>query len=196
MANLIDVSSNNHPNGCPIDWCELVKNGVRGVMVKATEGVDYLNPWLARDAHGARAAGLLVGYYHFAHPGQDKNPQAEVDWLARAVQDLPHELGLALDLEVTEGLSWDELGAWGHGFLEALAEHADWTILYSNENFLNGMIGAPWGHRLWYARPGARPRRTCWAWQYGVASGVGRDVATAAGGDVDVNMLYEWPKAA
>ena len=186
MANLVDVSSNNHPNGSPIDWCDLTRQGVRGVIVKASEGTGYLNPWLARDSHGARAAGLLVGYYHFAHPGQG-GPAAEVDYFARCVQELPHELGLALDLEVTEGLSWPELASWAEGFLDALREHAAWTILYSNENFLNGLSGAPWGHRLWYAAPGRRPRRACWAWQYGVVN---------LAGEIDADMLYEWPKQA
>lgn len=186
MANMVDVSSNNHPGGEPIPWGKLPEVGIRAAMAKATEGTTYINPWLAKDSHGAGAAGLLLGFYHFAHPGRN-SPKAEVDAFAGAVEGLSHEIGLALDLELQEGLEATALADWAQQFLALLAEHAAWTVLYSNPDFLRLMPGSPFGHRLWIADYGARPRRECWAWQYAAS---GQPVALRG---MDVSLLYELP---
>lgn len=183
---MIDVSSLQHVNNQPINWCYVEKSGVQAVMVKATEGVGYINPWLERDARNAEASGLFVGYYHYCHPGSN-SPSTEVDYFARAIAPLKHQLGLAMDLEVTEGLTWPELADWGHQFLDMLALHTAWPIMYSNENFLTNMAGAPWGHRLWYASPSRRPRRQVWAWQNGTITVPG------VPDQVDSDVLYEIP---
>ncbi|MFD7994556.1 GH25 family lysozyme [Streptomyces mexicanus] len=39
------------------------------VFVKATEGTSYVNPKMTAQAAHARAAGLVVGFYHFLRPG-------------------------------------------------------------------------------------------------------------------------------
>ncbi len=39
------------------------------VFVKATEGVSYINPKMRAQAAHARAAGCVVGFYHFLRPG-------------------------------------------------------------------------------------------------------------------------------
>ena len=62
---IVDVSSNNHPNDEAIDWVAVKASGVVAVFVKATQDVNYTNPWYIRDRDGARAAGLLVAAYHF-----------------------------------------------------------------------------------------------------------------------------------
>src|SRR3984957_6120819 len=108
---MIDVSSNNHDGGKAIDWTEVEKSGIRYVMIKATEGVDYINPWLEKDAHGARTAGLDIGYYHFAHPGKS-SPQEQAAKFQQAIANLPRMIGLSLDLEITEGLGQPELDVW------------------------------------------------------------------------------------
>jgi GH25 family lysozyme M1 (1,4-beta-N-acetylmuramidase) len=43
--------------------------GLAFVMVKATEGVTYINPKMAAQAKQARDAGCVVGFYHFLWPG-------------------------------------------------------------------------------------------------------------------------------
>lgn len=41
-------------------------------FVKATEGTSYVNPRMVAQAAHARAAGLVVGFYHFLRPGSMK----------------------------------------------------------------------------------------------------------------------------
>lgn len=160
---MIDVSANNHLDGQPIQWARVKAAGYGAVMVKATEGADYVNPWIERDANAALQAGLEVGYYHFAHPGRNA-PAVEVQWALAAIHGLPRRLGLALDLEVTEGRTWVELASWAQAFHEDARRVVDHSPLYVNDSFLASLPGAPWGERLWLAQT-ARPRREVWAWQ-------------------------------
>ncbi|MFF1418346.1 glycoside hydrolase family 25 protein [Streptomyces sp. NPDC058280] len=46
--------------------------GLDFVFVKATEGTSYINPRMTAQAQHARAAGLVVGFYHFLRPGDMK----------------------------------------------------------------------------------------------------------------------------
>ena len=62
-GKIIDLSSNN-PH--PIDFNAVKASGVTGVIVKATEGTGYTNPFYAQDMAGARAAGLDVAAYHLS----------------------------------------------------------------------------------------------------------------------------------
>ncbi|OAR21923.1 hypothetical protein A8W25_28175 [Streptomyces sp. ERV7] len=44
-------------------------SGLDFAIVKATEGTGYINPKMREQAEHARAAGLVVGFYHFLRPG-------------------------------------------------------------------------------------------------------------------------------
>lgn len=46
--------------------------GLDFVFIKATEGTGYTNPKMTAQAAHARAAGLVVGFYHFVRPGSMK----------------------------------------------------------------------------------------------------------------------------
>lgn len=43
--------------------------GLSFAIIKATEGASYTSPHMASQVAAARKAGLLVGFYHFLHPG-------------------------------------------------------------------------------------------------------------------------------
>lgn len=45
-----------------------VANGAKFVVIKATEGTSYVNPYFSSQYNGATNAGLIRGAYHFAHP--------------------------------------------------------------------------------------------------------------------------------
>jgi lysozyme len=89
----IDVS---HHQG-RIDWPAVADDGITFAYIKASEGVDLVDPQFARNWRGAREIGIDRGAYHFfslCSPGDDQ---------ARAFLDvLPDdaELPPALDLEL------------------------------------------------------------------------------------------------
>lgn len=93
----VDVSSWQHPYGAAIDWEEVAKDGYTFMLVKATQGTGYQNPWLHRDIDDARAAGLLVGAYHFLEVNPEISQQADVFISSLVGQVL--ELGVWCDFE-------------------------------------------------------------------------------------------------
>lgn len=86
----LDVSSYQ---GRSIDWTRVAADGIAYVYVKASEGATGADPQCAVHVAGARAAGLLVGAYHFAHAGaigpQVDNFAAASAMLGHAPGDLP-----------------------------------------------------------------------------------------------------------
>lgn len=59
------------------------------VFVKATEGTSYTNPKMRAQAQRARAAGLVVGFYHFLRPGDMKAQAAYFVEQAASVEGDP-----------------------------------------------------------------------------------------------------------
>lgn len=180
---MIDVSSNNHNDDQAIDWHAVASAGYSAVMIKATEGARYVNPWLERDATGAQEAGLLKGYYHYAHPGESA-ADIEVNNLWQTVKDLPRSIGLALDLEVSEGLSWQALDAWAKEFMARIPAEVTNRVLYTSTSWLAQLGVVPTGTELWLASWGRKPKQETWAWQYGQLEVPG------IAGLTDVSTLY------
>lgn len=181
---MFDVSSNNHPGNVAIDYKKAKKGGYSGVIIKCTEGTDYTNPWLRNDAISANAAGLHVGFYHFAHPSKS-SASDQANYALRAIKNLPRDIGLTLDLELQEGMSWTDLATWAKFFLETVSMQKVGAPIYLNDNFLSNLPDAPFGHKLWLASPGHTPRRTVWMWQKswtGVVPGVP--------GECDIDQFY------
>jgi hypothetical protein len=72
-------------------------SGISFAFVKSTEGTTYVNPRQNAQSAHARAAGLVVGFYHFLHPGSiTEQAQYFVDKCASESGDL-----LACDWEST-----------------------------------------------------------------------------------------------
>lgn len=67
------------------------------VFVKATEGVSYINPRQATQAAAARKAGAVVGFYHFARPG---NAEAQAKYFVEKCGSVEGDI-LAIDWEDT-----------------------------------------------------------------------------------------------
>lgn len=75
MHKGLDVSSNNHPNGALIDWAKVAAfyKGITDqpfVIIKVSQGADYVNPYWQADRAAAHAAGFTVGLYHYAEPSK------------------------------------------------------------------------------------------------------------------------------
>lgn len=149
MALVVDESSWQWQGAAP-DYAKIKAAGVDGIMVKATQGTWYVNPYLARALDGARAAGLLVGAYHFAEPYRN-TAEAEAQFFLKALS------GQALDLAVA--LDWEQLGNFAiytaQQYVEAWAGavegKAPYTLLYCDHTIYAEMTGAPWGLLLWPA---------------------------------------------
>ena len=89
MINGIDVAS--YQDATPS------VSGLDFVFIKATEGRSYVSGKQNRQAATARTAGLVVGFYHFLHPG---NIQAQAEWFVDKCASLEGDM-LVCDWETT-----------------------------------------------------------------------------------------------
>lgn len=97
----IDIASYQHPNGAAIDWPTVAANR-RFVIVKATEGTGYTNSYYADDSQKARAAGMIVGAYHWLNYTSSGEAQAD-HFLAALGGTVPDgDLPAMLDVEQDE----------------------------------------------------------------------------------------------
>lgn len=69
--------------------------GIDFAIIKATEGTGYVNPKMTKQAATARTAGLVVGFYHFLHPG---NIAGQAQYFVSKAASLPGDI-LACDWE-------------------------------------------------------------------------------------------------
>lgn len=99
IGRLIDVSSNSHPSGAPIDWQAVARDGVAGAFIKATQGTTYRNPYYSSDVAGATKAGILTIAYHYAGMG-------DVAGEARFFKAVAGAKAQMLDFETNTNASW------------------------------------------------------------------------------------------
>jgi GH25 family lysozyme M1 (1,4-beta-N-acetylmuramidase) len=115
-----DVSSWQHINGTMINWNAVRAAGHQFAMLKATEGLSYVNPYFVPDSVLMRAAGVARGTYHFAHP--ELSPELQGAFYATLVlgQNGPLDMPPVLDLETTGGLAPGALIDWTHRYLNTV----------------------------------------------------------------------------
>lgn len=143
----VDVSSWQHPNGAEINWAAVRAGGIDFVMIKASQGDNYQNPYFAGDCHGAHTAGLIVGAYHFFESGAPADKQAEVFLSALVGHVL--ELGVYLDWEPGPMPDYQVLNEYAP-LLAAIEETRKPCGLYCDESWLETFrrLNLPI-HKLW-----------------------------------------------
>jgi hypothetical protein len=133
-------------------------SGLGFAFIKATEGTSYINPRMTAQAAHARAAGLVVGFYHFLWPG---NIQAQAEYFVEKCASIEGDI-LALDWETT-GSGTRATGAEKDAFIAAVKKlrPTHRVVLYCNRDFwLNHDTTSNAGDGLWIADyvTAAKPR--------------------------------------
>jgi lysozyme len=199
MIKGIDVSNNQGR----IDWQRVKTDGIGFALIKATEGVGFVDPDLSANAAGAKSVGIPYGFYHFARPDTQSgstlesaigDAQAEADALLAVAFPKSGDLLPVLDLE-RAGLPPARLLAWTRAWLERVTERIGVKpILYTFPGFWP-KLGQPsefGGYPLWIAHwgvsepqlPKGWKRHTIWQYtNEGHVDGIG--------GRVDLNRLHE-----
>lgn len=103
-----------------VDWLQVARSGRVFAWLKAAEGVTIRDSRYKVNYDGAHAVGIMRGAYIYAHP--DDSPHETVNNLLAATANTKPELGYALDLEVTGGLTAGALQIWVNQFATALAK--------------------------------------------------------------------------
>jgi len=93
-----------------VDWVAAHDAGIGFAFIRVTDGVQFIDPKFPGYWAGAKAAGVIRGAYQFFRPAED--PIAQADLLLEKMGPLePGDLPPVLDVEVSGGLSTDEVAA-------------------------------------------------------------------------------------
>ncbi|MBT0565606.1 glycoside hydrolase family 25 protein [Williamsia sp. CHRR-6] len=131
-----DVSSWQHVDGTLINWFAVRASGQQFAMVKATEGLTYVNPYFVPDSIGMRLAGVARGSYHYADPALPAAPQAALFALVTLGINGYGDLPPVLDLEKTGGLRPAALATWTQQYLDTVqALTGRMPIIYTYPSF-------------------------------------------------------------
>lgn len=188
----VDTSVYQHDGGRAIDWQAVRRSGQTFAFLRASHGTT-VDTWYQRDRAAARAAGLVIGSYHFADPRRPAEQEAAQVTRIVGTTRQAGDLGIVLDLEDSGGLKPPALVRWAHQFLEAVQARTGRTpIVYSGVNFWkNEMAGdrSFGAYPLWIPRyadraPAPNAGWSRWTfWQYtssghvpGIPGLVDRDV--------------------
>lgn len=117
-----------------VNWRQVAHSGHDIGICKATEGLSFVDPALGRNARGIKAAGLIRGFYHFAHPSN--NPAAEAWHFLHTIGGLVNDQDrLILDIEVSDGQGEQHIRRWVHDFLTVVhhqhPRNEQWTYTSS-----------------------------------------------------------------
>ncbi|MHB9927865.1 GH25 family lysozyme [Clostridium botulinum] len=93
MAKGIDISMHNGT----VNFGAVKASGCNIVIIKATEGVQYVDPYLNQHYNGAKAVGMNIGFYHFMSEKTDPSQQAVDFW--NSIKGKQFNISPTLDIE-------------------------------------------------------------------------------------------------
>ncbi|MCX2456198.1 GH25 family lysozyme [Lacticaseibacillus nasuensis] len=131
------------------DFKRLSKLGVRGCVVKLTEGNGYLNPYAANEAKLARNAGMRVTYYHYAVFTSSSKAASEAKYLVSKLkaQGVGKSTLIFADMENPSTINSSSVGTWLRAFWSKLSaygykNHGLYTSLgYANRDKMVSTVG-------------------------------------------------------
>lgn len=187
-AQGLDVS---HWQGA-IDWAKVRSSGKSFVFIKASQGTSRVDPNFKINATGAKAAGLLVGPYHFLDaitPGAARQ-EAQHFYATLLTAGVEFDLPPVMDYESNPGqLSKHGINEIAKSFLAEIEQLTGRTpIIYTGNSFAGQFTAELGKYPLWVARyshqaPYDVPGWNTWSfWQYS-------DTGSIPGmtGNVDLN---------
>ena len=187
----IDVS---HHQGA-INWDTLKASGVDFAYIKATEGIDYIDPAFEKNWQRAKAAGIPAGAYHMFRPEDTAVEQASnfiraLESVGYSASDLPPVLDIE-SVHTLKDLPHKELHDRAVNYLKLIEEGLGRkAVVYTNPRFwqdyltdVHEIVKYP----LWVAEYelGAKEPSSTAGWkdyhfwqfsQYGVVEGVEKKV--------------------
>jgi GH25 family lysozyme M1 (1,4-beta-N-acetylmuramidase) len=153
-----------------VDWAQVLGSGRAGGIVKASEGMNFIDGQFIRNWNALGDLKAVRGCYHFARPGSSLPAQQAQKFLGVVRTWKPTDL-LILDLEVGDG----NLSSWALGWLhEVQSQTGIVPWLYSYGPFIRQHLTDPAlaAFPLWLAayqdRPPACPPpwKTYQLWQH------------------------------
>ena len=134
-----------------INWDEMVKNKLAFIFIKATQGMNYIDPEAKAHARAATAKAIPFGYYHFYSPIEDPAKQAQHFLKTTASQTA--SLRPVIDVEVLNNTTSEQLVSGLKRWI-AMVEKALGceVIVYTGDSFWHAHLATDFADKtLWLA---------------------------------------------
>ena len=141
MLKMVDVYS-----GSPRAFA--AQSGVDVVMVKATQGNGYVNPYCDTDYQRAKKAGKLLGFYHYCGGG---NPEAEAKYFYKNTKNYVGEAVPAVDWEAGQNSSWGNTNYVRRFINEYHRLSGVWPLIYVQASAISQVKNCAKDCGLWVA---------------------------------------------
>ncbi|MCP9357360.1 hypothetical protein KBX49_09155 [Liquorilactobacillus satsumensis] len=174
-VDMVDVSSHNGDVSVA-DYQQMKSQGAKAVVVKATEGNTYQNPYAKEQAQNADKAGLAINFYHFSHLTSVQDAINEADYFADYVQTITSDRHVVMvnDNESTEMLSnvFQSNVLYNAAFTKQLNARGYYsTDLYGSAGYFNYNYVATTAEKGWVAAYPRIPTGASYSvnnsWQWG-----------------------------
>lgn len=172
------------------------------IIIKATEGTSYQNPFWKDWAEATLNSGKLLGFYHYADGG---DPNSEATFFLDTIGDYIGRAILCLDWEEGGNCSYGAMAEWCDPWIATVAERTGATpLLYVSASIRDNFSG----HPMWIAQYGYDDQHwgfTDNPWNEGAYECVIRQYSSEGGiqgydGNLDKNKAYidaqEWQRLA
>ena len=100
-----------------IDFAEVKASGIDIVYIKSSEGTNYIDPYFRSHYEDAAVNDLNIGFYHFLTASNVQEAKAEARFFSSVVNGFDSDCRLAMDFEVFDGLSVEEINNISFAFL-------------------------------------------------------------------------------
>jgi len=177
-----------------INFSEVKSSGIEVVYIKSTEGTNYIDPYFRSHYEDAKENGLNIGFYHFLTADDESEAIAQARFFASVVNGLDADCRLAMDFEVFDGLSIEQINNISFAFLSEVERlTGKEVVIYSDafnaRNTFSSSLASE--YPVWVAEYGvSEPEDGNWAtwvgFQYtnrgripGISGYVDRDYFTA-----------------
>ena len=157
--NGIDISKYQEE----VDFLQVKESGIRFVLIRATEGITYQDPYFVSNYQSARTAGLVVGAYHFYETNDD--PQSQFENFKNVADLQSGDLPPVVDIERLHDKDDQNFISDILSFLKSLESYyGGKPIIYSGLNFSNTYLTQLGGYPLWIAEYGVNEPKIPEGW--------------------------------
>lgn len=144
-VDFIDVSHWNGNDGLSLAFYQTIKaSGVNGVVVKVSDGTNYIDPSASVNVANAKQAGMSVNAYHFARFTSKSEATKEADWFDKRLKyvgfDKLKDGIVVVDVELKTA-NKANLTAYTNAFISEMHQLGYPTVdLYSGSSFYQSSL--------------------------------------------------------
>ena len=109
------------------------------MYIKATQGNNIIDPYFKTNYENAKSANLKIGFYHFLTATSAIEAEEQAAFFASVISNLEPDCKLAMDFEIFNNLSNEEINSISFAFLNKVSEltKKDMVVYSDSYNAIN-----------------------------------------------------------